>query len=222
MIDRRLGTSLGCVRRTARAMPHLILFSYGFIDFSKPEEAAKAIAELNGRTLENKRLKVSYARPPSTEIQNANLYVSNLGPTVTTEMLQQVFCRYGKIIDCKVLTGLYPTITKHWYISTDRQTGIGRGVGFVRFNTHSEAENAVAQLNNTQPFPGMQHLMQVKFAENLQQKQRRTFMFPASSLPGAYLPQLPMMPPGMPPGITLPGADPAVPGVGTILPPGLS
>jgi len=53
MIDRRVNLSMG----------------YAFIAYSTPEESANAIAALNGKQLENKRLKISYARPSSPEIQ---------------------------------------------------------------------------------------------------------------------------------------------------------
>ncbi|KAJ4457761.1 putative Protein elav [Paratrimastix pyriformis] len=163
MVDRRFGTSLG----------------YGFIEYSKPEEATRAIEQMNGRPIESKRLKVSLARPPSTVIQNANLYISNLGPTVSPQMLGSVFGHFGKIIDVKVLT--------------DGNTGLGRGVGFVRFNTHLEALNAISALNGTMPFPGMQSPLGVKLAENLRQKQARGIPFfppPAAT----FIPQLPTQP----------------------------
>eukprot|EP00708_Paratrimastix_pyriformis_P002593 GAFH01001343.1.p1 GENE.GAFH01001343.1~~GAFH01001343.1.p1 ORF type:complete len:417 (+),score=88.51 GAFH01001343.1:158-1252(+) len=135
---------------------------YGFIEYSHPEEAAKAIAELNGKPLGNKRLKLSYARPSSPEIQNSNLYVSGLAPPYfVKENFESLFSPYGQIIDSKVLV--------------DPATGQGRGVGFVRFSTQTEAQLAIQMLNNTVP-QGLTKPIQVKPAESFHEKQRRVLM----------------------------------------------
>lgn len=46
--------------------------------FAKDDDAAKAIEKMNGSTMGHKVLKVSVARPPSLEIRNCKLYVTNL------------------------------------------------------------------------------------------------------------------------------------------------
>ena len=42
---------------------------YGFVNYSNPEDAAKAVQQLNGRAIQNKNIKVSYARPSSQHIK---------------------------------------------------------------------------------------------------------------------------------------------------------
>lgn len=51
---------------------------YGFVKFLHEKDAIRAIAEKNGLQLGKKRIKVSAARPPSDDIKNCKLYVTNL------------------------------------------------------------------------------------------------------------------------------------------------
>ena len=48
------------------------------MNYSKAEDAAHAISTLNGLQVQNKRLKVSFARPSGEDIKETNLYVTNL------------------------------------------------------------------------------------------------------------------------------------------------
>lgn len=47
--------------------------------------------------------KVSYARPSSASIRDANLYVSGLPKTMTQTELEQLFSQYGRIITSRIL-----------------------------------------------------------------------------------------------------------------------
>lgn len=49
------------------------------------------------------RLQVSYARPSSASIRDANLYVSGLPKTMTQKELEQLFSQYGRIITSRIL-----------------------------------------------------------------------------------------------------------------------
>jgi len=108
---------------------------YGFVNYVKPEDAQRAIKSFNGLRLQNKTIKVSYARPSSESIKGANLYVSGLPKSMTQLELEQLFKPYGKIITSRILC--------------DNLTGISKGVGFVRFDQRFEAEKAIENLNNT-------------------------------------------------------------------------
>lgn len=109
---------------------------YAFINYESPTSAKKAIDSLHGMKLTNKTIKVSYARPSSNEIKNANLYVSGLPLTCSENDLRIMFARYGIIITAKVLY---------------EENGQSRGVGFVRFDKRVEAEAAIQGLNNKIP-----------------------------------------------------------------------
>ncbi|XP_037077381.1 ELAV-like protein 1 isoform X6 [Pollicipes pollicipes] len=124
---------------------------YGFVNYHKIEDAEKAISTLNGLRLQNKTIKVSYARPSSEAIKGANLYVSGLPKTMTQQDLELMFSSYGSIITSRILC--------------DNMTGLSKGVGFIRFDQRVEAERAINKLNGTVP-EGSTEPITVKFANN--------------------------------------------------------
>ncbi|XP_023837746.1 ELAV-like protein 2 [Salvelinus sp. IW2-2015] len=128
---------------------------YGFVNYMDPKDAEKAINTLNGLRLQTKTIKVSYARPSSASIRDANLYVSGLPKTMTQKELEQLFSQYGHIITSRILV--------------DQVTGVSRGVGFIRFDRRIEAEQAIKCLNGEKP-PGATEPIMVKFANNPSQK----------------------------------------------------
>ncbi|XP_068095153.1 ELAV-like protein 4 isoform X2 [Hyperolius riggenbachi] len=128
---------------------------YGFVNYIDPKDAEKAINTLNGLRLQTKTIKVSYARPSSASIRDANLYVSGLPKTMTQKELEQLFSQYGRIITSRILV--------------DQVTGVSRGVGFIRFDKRIEAEEAIKGLNGQKP-SGASEPITVKFANNPSQK----------------------------------------------------
>ncbi|KAL0119283.1 hypothetical protein PUN28_009691 [Cardiocondyla obscurior] len=76
---------------------------YGFVNYHRPEDAEKAINTLNGLRLQNKTIKVSYARPSSEAIKGANLYVSGLPKNMAQQDLENLFSPYGRIITSRIL-----------------------------------------------------------------------------------------------------------------------
>ncbi|XP_053202623.1 ELAV-like protein 3 isoform X1 [Panonychus citri] len=121
---------------------------YGFVNYVRSDDAEKAINTLNGLKLQNKTIKVSFARPSSEAIKGANLYVSGLPKAMTQQELEQLFAPYGRIITSRILCD-----------------NITEGVGFVRFDQRIEAERAIKHLHNTIP-EGSSDPITVKFANN--------------------------------------------------------
>ncbi|MGH0120956.1 UNVERIFIED_CONTAM: hypothetical protein FKN15_061647 [Acipenser sinensis] len=101
------------------------------------------------------KFNVSFARPSSASIRDANLYVSGLPKTMTQKELEQLFSQHGRIITSRILV--------------DQVTGVSRGVGFIRFDRRIEAEEAIKGLNGQKP-PGATEPITVKFANNPSQK----------------------------------------------------
>ncbi|KAK2521480.1 Elavl2 [Columba livia] len=134
---------------------------YGFVNYVDPKDAEKAINTLNGLRLQTKTIKVSYARPSSASIRDANLYVSGLPKTMTQKELEQLFSQYGRIITSRILV--------------DQVTGISRGVGFIRFDKRIEAEEAIKGLNGQKP-PSAAEPITVKFANNPSQKTNQAIL----------------------------------------------
>lgn len=122
---------------------------YGFVNFNRTEDAEKAVKTMNGLRLQNKTIKVSFARPSSESIKFSNLYISNLPSTMTQQELENLFSDFGCIISSKILC--------------NPKEGTAKSVGFIRFDQRSEAEMAISKLNGTIP-KGFTEPINVKFA----------------------------------------------------------
>lgn len=73
------------------------------MNFSRQEDATKAINQLNGLEVQNKRLKVSYARPSGEDIKDTNLYITNLPRYESTlrtyshvKPLELIYCLFAE------------------------------------------------------------------------------------------------------------------------------
>merc|ERR1711981_342187 len=133
---------------------------YGFVNYHRQEDASKAIQTLNGLRLQNKTIKVSFARPSSEAIKGANLYVSGLPKHMTQPDLERLFASCGNIITSRILCDNISGGTKEGSVP-----GLSKGVGFIRFDQRVEAERAIQKLNGTIP-EGATEPITVKFANN--------------------------------------------------------
>ncbi|XP_077299154.1 sex-lethal homolog [Arctopsyche grandis] len=124
-------------------------YGFGFVKYHREEDALAAIGGRDGFAIQNKRLKVSFARPSSDAIKGTNLYVSNLPHEITDYQLEVIFGKYGRIVQKNILRD---------------KMGICRGVAFVRFDRREEAQEAISALNNVIPEGGKKPLS-VKVAE---------------------------------------------------------
>ncbi|CAD7679419.1 unnamed protein product [Nyctereutes procyonoides] len=111
--------------------------------------------------LQSKTIKVSYARPSSEAIKNANLYIRGLPRTMTQKDVEDMFSRFGRIINSRVLV--------------DQTTGLSRGVSFIQFDKRSEAEEAITSFNGHKP-PGSSEPITVKFAANRNQNKNMALL----------------------------------------------
>lgn len=123
---------------------------YGFVNYTKPQDAEQAVNVLNGLRLQNKTIKVSFARPSSDAIKGANLYISGLPKSMTQQDLELIFSPFGTIITSRILQNA----------GNDAQT---KGVGFIRYDTRDEAKRAIQAMNGTTP-KGCTEPISVKFS----------------------------------------------------------
>ncbi|CRK97270.1 CLUMA_CG010666, isoform A [Clunio marinus] len=144
---------------------------YGFVNYRRTQDAEQAVNVLNGLRLQNKTIKVSFARPSSESIKGANLYISGLPKTITQEELEEIFRPFGEIITSRVLT----------------QEGNDKlkGIGFIRFDQRKEAERAIAALNGTTP-KNLTEPITVKFSNTPGQNKQNQ----APAVPAFLNPQL--------------------------------
>lgn len=107
----------------------LYSYGFGFIEYCNAEDAVKAIEELNGMQLENKRIKVAYSKPRSEgDARKAKIFVKNVAD-VSVESLSQLFSQYGDIVQCKITSN--------------------PNIAFILFEKREHAELAVQQLQGT-------------------------------------------------------------------------
>ncbi|CAN8270804.1 unnamed protein product [Cochlearia groenlandica] len=107
---------------------------YGYVNFTNPQDAARAIQELNYIPLNGKPVRVMYSRrDPSVRRSGAgNIFIKNLDKSIDHKALHDTFSTFGNIVSCKVAVD---------------SSGQSKGYGFVQYETEESAQRAMAQLN---------------------------------------------------------------------------
>lgn len=133
-------------------------YGFGFVDFQHATDAQRAIETLSGLQLQNKRIKVAFARPGGENIKGANLYIRNLPISWKETELNKLFEPFGKIIQSRVLV--------------DLSSGVSKRVGFVLYDMRDEAEEAIKKLSGKVP-DGCTEPIMIKFADDNSKKMRQ-------------------------------------------------
>lgn len=68
-------------------------------------------------------------------IMTRNLFIGSLSYNVTSAQLEEHFAKAGNVVSARAIT--------------DRNTGLGKGFGFVEMGSEDEARYAIKTLNNT-------------------------------------------------------------------------
>lgn len=125
---------------------------YGFVEYVKPADAAKAIEQVDGLQLGNKKMKVSYPQPVGDDVKNATkVFVRRLPNRYDEENMKELFGKYGKVVKARLIR--------------DSVTNKSKTVGYVFFERWNDAQRAVTELNGFQP-EGAQNKLQVLIQEN--------------------------------------------------------
>ena len=139
-------------------------FGYGFVDYVDAQDAATAIAKLNGHKILHKTLKVAYSKPPGAS-KNVNLYISGLTADTTETTLDELFSPYGQLVYTRVLRN---------------HDGSSKLVGFALFTERSEAEAAMRGLQGHADGYGMN--LNIKYAKEKTQPPSPAAMFPSAAV----------------------------------------
>ncbi|KAK6194418.1 hypothetical protein SNE40_000054 [Patella caerulea] len=163
-------TSIGSLKSAKVIRDRATGYSYGFgfVDYQTEEDAARAIHSLNGLQMQNKRIKVAFARPGGETIKGANMYVRNIPAQWKELELNAMFEGFGEIIQSRVLI--------------EPSTGVSRRVGFVLFDKKESADNAIKQLSGKVP-PGETDPLMIKYADDNSKKVRPP-VIPPAMIPG--------------------------------------
>ncbi|KAJ0252055.1 Polyadenylate-binding protein 2 [Hirschfeldia incana] len=107
---------------------------YGYVNFTNPPDAARAIQELNYIPLYGKPIRVMYShRDPSVRRSGAgNIFIKNLDLSIDHKALHDTFSTFGSIVSCKVAVDA---------------SGNSKGYGFVQYADEESAQKAIEKLN---------------------------------------------------------------------------
>mmetsp|Transcript_14431 Transcript_14431/g.18917 ORF Transcript_14431/g.18917 Transcript_14431/m.18917 type:complete len:290 (+) Transcript_14431:237-1106(+) len=104
---------------------------WGLAEFSTPEEAAKAVSELNGQECQARTVHVRLDRSSIDTTSGYSVFVGNLPWSTDSEGLQEIFAPFEPF-DVHVKTNM---------------AGRSRGFAIVRFSTPEQAQSAIADMN---------------------------------------------------------------------------
>lgn len=107
---------------------------YGFVNYSNPQDAARAMEMLDFTPVNGKSIRVKrFHRDPNfPKNRTANLFIRNLHKSFDNEALHDTFSSFGHILSCKVITD---------------SNGQSKCYGFVQFDNDESAQSAIDKLN---------------------------------------------------------------------------
>jgi RNA recognition motif-containing protein len=154
----QFGTILSCKVLNGRSGPKGV----GFVQYTTPEMAMKAVNAMNNTCMGNKTIDVRLAhRDKNKGVQNqpsTNIYVCNLPKSYGEAELYALFSPHGAIESLIVLM--------------DRKTGESKCVGMIRFANLEDARAAVEALNGRM-LESYDRPLEVKYAEDPKAKEQR-------------------------------------------------
>ncbi|GAV61303.1 RRM_1 domain-containing protein/PABP domain-containing protein [Cephalotus follicularis] len=107
---------------------------YGYVNYSNPQDAARALDVLNFASLNNKFIRIMYShRDPSIRKSGTgNIFIKNLDKAIDHKALHDTFSSFGNILSCKIATDT---------------SGQSKGYGFVQYDNEESAQTAIDKLN---------------------------------------------------------------------------
>ncbi|KAF4377897.1 hypothetical protein F8388_018498 [Cannabis sativa] len=107
---------------------------YGYVNFSNPQDASRALNVMNFRVVNGKPIRIMYSnRDPSIRKSGTgNIFIKNLDKGIDCKALHETFSNFGNILSCKIATDVW---------------GQSKGYGFVQFESEEAAQCVVEKLN---------------------------------------------------------------------------
>ncbi|KAM8966020.1 polyadenylate-binding protein 4-like [Sarcophilus harrisii] len=113
---------------------------YGFVHFEHRESAERAIQKMNGILLNDLKIFVGHfksRKDRESELgaqtrEFTNVYIKNFGEDMDEDRLSKIFEKFGPTLSVKVMRD---------------DCGRSKGFGFVNFQKHEDAQNAIDNMN---------------------------------------------------------------------------
>ncbi|KAF9306273.1 Protein phosphatase PP2A regulatory subunit B [Mortierella antarctica] len=106
---------------------------YAYVNFHNVVDGERALETLNYTVIKNRACRIMWSQrdPALRKTGTGNIFIKNLDASIDNKALHDTFSAFGNILSCKVAT----------------EDGVSKGYGFVHYETHEAAENAIKHVN---------------------------------------------------------------------------
>ncbi|XP_074173529.1 polyadenylate-binding protein 1-like isoform X1 [Rhinolophus sinicus] len=106
---------------------------YAYINFQQPADAERALDTMNFEVMKGQPIRIMWSQrdPGLRKSGVGNIFIKNLEDSIDNKALYDTFSTFGNILSCKVVCDDHGS----------------RGFGFVHFETHEAAQQAISTMN---------------------------------------------------------------------------
>jgi len=106
---------------------------YAYVNFHNVVDGERALETLNYTLIKSRACRIMWSQrdPALRKTGTGNIFIKNLDASIDNKALHDTFSAFGNILSCKVAT----------------EEGQSKGYGFVHYETHEAAENAIKHVN---------------------------------------------------------------------------
>ncbi|XP_045837200.1 polyadenylate-binding protein 1-like isoform X3 [Meles meles] len=106
---------------------------YAYINFQQPADAERALDTMNFEVIKGQPVRIMWSQrdPGLRKSGVGNIFIKNLEDSIDNKALYDTFSTFGNILSCKVVCDDHGS----------------RGFGFVHFETHEAAQQAITTMN---------------------------------------------------------------------------